>query len=52
MDQKQRQQHQQNDHDESRRDIMTSGSFCEYEREAFIDGILRIYSHNGMDPIY
>ena len=33
-------------------DIMTSGSFCEYEREAFIDGILRIYSHNGMDPNY
>ncbi len=31
---------------------MTSGSFCEYEREAFIDGILRIYSHNGMDPNY
>ncbi len=29
-------------------DIMTCGSFCEYEREAFIDGIFRIYSSNGI----
>ena len=30
------------------RDIAVNGSFCEYEREAFIDGILSIYSYNLM----
>ena len=30
-------------------DIRSSGPFCEYERQAFIDGIRDIYSHNKMD---
>ena len=29
--------------------IASSGNFCEYEKRAFIDGILRIYSHNKME---
>ncbi len=28
------------------KNIFTSGSFCEYEREAFIDGIFSLYSEN------
>ena len=29
-------------------DISHSGNFCEYEKRAFIDGLLRIYSENKM----
>ncbi len=29
-------------------DIQTSGRFCEYERTAFIDGIIDIYSQNKL----
>ena len=31
-------------------DIESSGSFCEYEKNAFIDGILKIYSNNLLMP--
>ena len=31
-------------------DIESSGSFCEYEKNAFIDGILKIYSNNLLTP--
>ena len=27
-------------------DIMVSGEFCEYEKEAFINGIFNLYSKN------
>ena len=30
-------------------DIFKSGSFCEYEREAFIDGIFSIYGNNVLE---
>lgn len=30
-------------------DIKQSGSFCEYEQRAFIDGIINIYSENRLD---
>ena len=29
--------------------ILTCGSFCEYEKESFIDGLFDIYSHNKID---
>jgi radical SAM protein with 4Fe4S-binding SPASM domain len=31
-------------------DIESSGSFCEYEKNAFIDGIFKIYSNNILTP--
>lgn len=31
------------------RNIMTSGTFCEYERRAFTDGIFSLYSSNQLD---
>ena len=30
------------------KNIFTSGTFCEYEREAFIDGIFSLYSENSL----
>jgi radical SAM protein with 4Fe4S-binding SPASM domain len=30
-------------------DIMTCGSFCEYEREAYINGILSLFSENAVE---
>lgn len=30
-------------------DIFSSGSFCEYEKQAFVDGIFKLYSHNSIE---
>ena len=30
-------------------DIFSSGTFCEYEKQAFVDGIFKLYSHNIID---
>ena len=33
-------------------DIMSSSPFCEYEKEAFIDGIIEIYSKNALSDLH
>ena len=30
-------------------DILACGSFCEYEKKAFVDGLFEIYSHNKLE---